>query len=140
VRSRSQAKVKTAVGTGVVSFATVQEAAADAGIKLSRADDRIRATGKVDVFGRDVDVSAVGSISTTDNTIMFSPERFSAEGVPPRIADAISERVGSAWNVRVPVGGLPAGVRLDSVRLVDEGLEVHLSGQNLIIGGEEDSR
>jgi LmeA-like phospholipid-binding len=135
VRSLSQAKAKTAVGTGVVSFDTLQQAAADAGIKLSRADGRIRAAGKVDVFGRNVDVSAVGSISTTDNTIMFSPETFSADGVPPRIADAIAERVGSAWNVRVPVRGLPAGVRLDSVRLVDEGLDVHLSGQNLIVGG-----
>jgi hypothetical protein len=135
VTSLSQARVDTAVGTGVVSLATMQQEAADAGIKLSRADGSIRAAGEVHVFGRDVDVSAVGSVSTADNTIVFTPEKFSAEGVPPRIADAIAKQIGSAWNVRVPVEGLPAGVRVDSVRVVDEGLEVRLSGQNLIVGG-----
>jgi LmeA-like phospholipid-binding len=134
VESQSQARVETAVGTGVVSFATLERAAAEAGIELSRVDGQIRAAGVVDVFGRDVDVSAVGSISATDNTIVFSPEKFSAEGVPPQVADAIAERVGAAWNVRVPVRALPAGVRLDSVRLVDEGVEVRLSGRNLVIG------
>ena len=135
IESRTQARIETATGTGVVSFATLQQAAAQSGVKLGRAGDRIRATGTVEVFGRDVDVSAVGSLSVTDNTLVFAPKEFTAEGVPEQVTDAIAGEVGSTWNIRLRVGGLPAGVRLDGVRLVDEGVEVRLSGANLLLGG-----
>jgi hypothetical protein len=134
IESSTQARVETATGSGVVAFSTLQQAADQVGVQLGRSGSQIRATGTVEVFGRDVDVTAIGSLSVTDNTLVFAPKEFSAEGVPAGVTDAIAGEVGSAWNIRLQVG-LPAGVQLDSVRLVDEGVDVRLSGSNLVFGG-----
>jgi hypothetical protein len=133
IESLNRARVETATGTGVVSFQTLQAAAKQAGIELGRAGDQLRATGPVTVLGQEVTVTALGSISVRDNVIMFAPSEFSAGGVPKQVTDAIGDAVGASWNIRLAVGGLPAGVRLDRVRLVDDGVEVQLSGANLVI-------
>lgn len=134
VISRNEARVDTATGAGVVSFATLEEAAGQAGVKLAREGEELRASGNVEVLGREVAVTARGALSVSDNTVVFSPSEFSAEGVPSRVTDALKDAVGSSWNIRLAVNGLPEGVRLEGIRPVDDGVEVQLGGSGLLLG------
>ena len=80
----------------------------------------LRLAGDVRVAGRSVDAAAEAELRVEGEAVRITPRRATLAGVEVegRVADALAE----ALDLRVDVGGLPFGLRLQSVEVTEEGV------------------
>lgn len=93
-------------------------------------DGRVRGGRDVEVLGQTFTPNVVVRPRLTDGTLRFT--EAAAEGsLPP----AVTAVVASAFDVDLPVDGLPFDVRPESVDATEAGLRLRLSGRDLSYAG-----
>lgn len=88
---------------------------------------RIAVSVRREVLGRPVEVSGVAAIRAEGGRIALEPVRIDVPG-PPGTSEALADVVGGLGPRRLPVPGLPPGLALTHVTVVDAGLRVSLAG------------
>ena len=91
-------------------------------VTVSAAGERLRVRGSVRVLGRDLRASALSRLSVDGDVLVVTAQSFD---VGSDLADrVVSGALGDRFDLRVDLGGLPYGLRVDEVRVADAGLEV----------------
>lgn len=106
------------VGDGVVLYAA---GSGHAGLRRT-----------VTLLGRDVPVTATGTVRAEDGLLVIEPETVDLGG-PDLLNTAASAAVRRLVTVRQQVEGLPQGMRLTSVEVVAGGFRVHLEGRRIAL-------
>lgn len=126
----SQVTMGSVAVDGIVPFSAVAEQVGP-GTRVEAAGDglaRVRRT--VEVLGRDVDVSATGRVRAEDGQVVVVPQRVEVGG-PPWVEDFLGGAVRNLVTIREDVEGLPEGLTLQNVEVVDRGFQVHLTGRDV---------
>ncbi len=88
----------------------------------------------VTLLGRDVPVTATGTVRAENGLLVIEPETVDLGG-PDLLDNAASAAVRQLVTVRQQVKGLPQGMRLTRVEVVAGGFRVHLEGRRIALVG-----
>ncbi len=88
----------------------------------------------VTLLGRDLPVTATGTVRAEDGLLVIEPQTVDLGG-PDLLDDAASAAVRRLVTVRQQVEGLPQGMRLTRVEVVAGGFRVHLEGTRIALVG-----
>ena len=97
---------------------------------MPRARVRRVCAARVTVLGRDVAVSATGTVRAEDGLLVIEPQTVDLGG-PDLLDDALSATVRRLVTIRQQVEGLPQGMRLTRVEVSATGFRVHLEGSRI---------
>ena len=91
-------------------------------LTVSQDGDRLRVRGQVRVLGRRLSGEAISRLSLDDDVLLVTPEAFDVGG---ELADRLVTRaLGDRFDLRVDLGDLPYGLRVDDVRVQADGVVV----------------
>lgn len=110
------ASAGTQVGDGVVLYAA---GSGRAGLRRT-----------VSLLGREVPVTATGTVRAEDGLLVVEPETVDLGG-PDLLDSAASAAVRRLVTIRQQVEGLPQGMRLTRVEVVSGGFRLHLEGRRI---------
>ncbi|WP_377640704.1 LmeA family phospholipid-binding protein [Oryzobacter terrae] len=105
------------------------------------ADTRVYSAGgglagverRVTILGRDVTVTATGTVQADGGELLIEPETVDLGG--PSFLDAAASALARVLvTIRQPVAGVPDGMSLTAVRVVDDGFAARLTGTDVTIG------
>lgn len=117
---------------GVVPFEVVSaEIGPDTAVS-SAGDGRARLVRTVQVLGRRIDISATGRVDVIDGAVVVEPVSIDTGG-PQWFEGLLARAAGRFVSLRHEVEGLPEGLRLDRASVVDDGIRVHLSGEDVVL-------
>lgn len=88
---------------------------------------------KVTLLGRDVTVRATGTVRADGGQLLIEPETVDLGG-PSFLDSAASALARALVTIRQPVQGVPEGLSLTSVRVVDDGFAARLTGTDVTFG------
>lgn len=86
----------------------------------------------VTLLGQQVPIRASGTVRAQDGLLVIEPTEIDLEG-PDWLDSLASSLARSLVTVRQPVQGLPEGLRLVEVRVIETGLRATLSGSQVTI-------
>ena len=99
---------------------------------LSERDGRLAVTATVDVFGRPVPVEVDCGVATDAAGVSVVPQRARL----PLLGDqALPAEIGARLAVRIPTQDLPFGLRVSSVAVTPDTLEVSGDSTGFVLGG-----
>lgn len=131
VLDASEVTMGAVVLEGVVPFAAVAQ---DVGprTRLEPADDgRVRMIRTVQVLGRDIEVSGTGEVEAVDGKVVVEPSTVDVGG--PRWFERALARGGAPLlSTEQQIEGLPPGLSLQEVDVVQGGFAVRLSGEDVV--------
>ena len=119
--------------TAVITYADLNayfEATGRSLVVERSGDDRVRLSGRVTVLGDTVDLSAVAELGAGDGQLLITPtdvETSTSLGTAGRLL------LGQRLRLSVPLGTLPFGSRLTSVRVGDEAITLTAAGNGLVL-------
>ena len=87
---------------------------------------------QVTILGRDLTVSAEGTVTADGGQLLIEPETVDLGG-PDFLDNAVSSLARSLVTIRQPVPGVPEGMALTDVTVTDAGFAVSLSGTDVTI-------
>lgn len=121
----------TLVVDATVPFAVVAAQMGDDGIVLERAGPQ-RATvhRTVELLGRAFDVEATGTVEVERGLIVVEPTSIDLGG-PDFLADWLAAAVRELVTIEEPVEGLPEGLVLQDVVVLEDGFRATLSGEDV---------
>jgi hypothetical protein len=130
--SVQQVPVDRVDGTATVAYSVV---AAQIGGDTELAEDggRLRVTRTVEVFGRSLKLTALGSLTLDGNDLVYSVEEASGAGL--EVPQAVIDRAGDLLDFRFTVPALPFGLRLTGVTPTPGGVVVDVSAQDTVLTG-----
>jgi hypothetical protein len=86
----------------------------------------------VTVLGRDLQVTATGTVRAQDGLLVIEPDTIDLGGASWLDA-ATSASVRSLITIRQQVDGVPSGMRLTSVVVAQTGFKIHLQGSDVLL-------
>jgi predicted flap endonuclease-1-like 5' DNA nuclease len=120
----SSARVQSLNGTGLITYASVAKAADVPGLKISQLNS---SEAKVTIDLGFISGSGVAKITKAGaNKINISV--VSAGGIP-------LSALGGLNNMTITIPGLPMGINLQSITMTQQGILVHITGQNVTLSG-----
>ena len=114
----------------VLPFASAGAQVGDGVVLYAAGSGRAGLRRTVTLLGRDVPVSATGTVRAQDGLLVIEPETVDLGG-PALLNTAASAAVRQLVTVRQQVAGLPRGMRLTKVEVVAGGFRVHLEGRRI---------
>lgn len=87
----------------------------------------------VEVLGRDVLVTATGTVDVQRGVIVVEPTSIDVGG-PDFLADTIAAVVRRFVTIEHGIEGLPEGLELRTVQVIDDGFRANLSGEDVNLG------
>lgn len=128
----STGRIGSVDATGVVPFAELERRAGLPAGSLSPAGDgRVRVSQKLDLFGLSLAVAATADIRLDGDAVAIEPAGLELAGSPVPLSDDLRDRLTGQLRARVPLAGLAAGLRVQDVNVVPEGLRVHVVGSDV---------
>jgi hypothetical protein len=88
---------------------------------------------KVTILGRDVTVTATGTVRADGGQLLIEPETVDLGG-PSFVNAAASAVARGLVTIRQPVAGVPEGMALTAVRVTDGGFAARLTGSDVTFG------
>jgi len=120
----SSAKVQSLNGTGLITYASLAKAADVPGLKISQLNST---EAKVTIDLGFISGSGVARVTKVGpNKINIAV--VSAGGIP-------LSALGGLNNMTITIPGLPMGINLQSITMTPEGIQVHITGQNVTLSG-----
>lgn len=120
--------------TGVVPFAELERRAGLPVGSLSAAGDgRVRVAQKLEVFGISLPVAATADLRLDGEVVAIDPAGLEVAGSPIPLNDELRNRITGQLRGRVPLAGLPAGMRAQDVAVTPDGLRLHIVGQDVAV-------
>ncbi|MBO1337507.1 DUF2993 domain-containing protein [Streptomyces sp. VRA16 Mangrove soil] len=142
--SYSSATADSATGTARISYAELLKAvqkqdpaqlapgitATISGLSYG-GDGKVKVELAVKLLGRTVNVPVISSISVTDGKVSAKADSL------PRIGavDLAENRVRAVTDFQQAIDDLPAGIKLDNVEAVKDGIEISVTGSDLHLVG-----
>ncbi|MER5888349.1 DUF2993 domain-containing protein [Streptomyces sp. NPDC001941] len=127
----SSAVAATATGTARISYADLSRAAEENITVAYGGSNKVKVTGSVTVLGRSLTRSVVSSVSLVDgSTIRVHADEVPGEGIPG-LEDLVRKR--TDFDRRI--GGLPSGLKLTKVEPKPDGVEITVTGSNVVLAG-----
>ena len=114
----------------VLPFAAAAAQVGDGVVLYAAGSGRAGLRRTVTLLGRDVPVTATGTVRAEDGLLVIEPESVDLGG-PELLDDAASAAVRRLVTVRQQVEGLPQGMRLTRVEVMAGGFRVHLEGRRI---------
>jgi hypothetical protein len=114
----------------VLPFAAAAAQVGDGVVLYAAGSGRAGLRRTVTLLGRDVPVTATGTVRAEDGLLVIEPESVDLGG-PDLLDDAASAAVRRLVTVRQQVEGLPQGMRLTRVEVMAGGFRVHLEGRRI---------
>jgi hypothetical protein len=117
---------------GVVPFDLVaEEIGPDARVSAT-GDGRARLVRSIEVLGRRIPVSATGRVDAVDGAVVVEPVSIEIGG-PQWFEGLLARTAGRLLSLRHEVEGLPEGLQLERASVADDGIRVHLSGEDVVL-------
>ncbi|MFZ5852437.1 MAG: DUF2993 domain-containing protein [Actinomycetota bacterium] len=127
--ARRTARVDRVTGTALLPFTDLARAVGG-GVSLAAAGpDTVRVSRTVDVLGRPVAATATATVAVEQGALVATPQQVDLPGGLAALAPAVR----AGLRVRVPLGGLPAGLTVTGVTVTAQGLRVTLAGQDVAL-------
>jgi hypothetical protein len=130
VLSREAVRAGTVMGSAMVSYGELSEAAQDRARVSYGGNGRLKITRTVSVLGRQVSVSAVGRASIRDGVLRVRPERFETDSGPA--GDVVRRLPLWGFAVDIALPQLPRGIDVD-VAPGETGVELRFSGTDVLL-------
>ena len=106
----------------LLPYSVLERSSDVADLTVAPEGDRLRLRGSVEVFGRELEGSALSRIGVDGGVVVVTAERIDVGIVVA--SDLVTEALADRFDVRVPLGGLPYGLRVDAVEVQPDGLAV----------------
>ena len=120
--SVDEVPVSSVRATALLSYAELSRRSGDRRRTVSPAGDRLRVTGSVTVLGQTVSASALSSVRVDGGAVVVTAESYSVGDAAA--SAAISRALGGRFDLRIPVTGLPYGLKVSGVEVTDDGVSV----------------
>ena len=114
----------------VLPFSSAAAQVGDRVVLYAAGSGRAGLRRTVTLLGRDVPVTATGTVRAEDGLLVIEPESVDLGG-PDLLDDAASAAVRRLVTIRQQVEGLPQGMRLTRVEVIAGGFRVHLEGRRI---------
>lgn len=115
----------------LVSYADLSRRSGSRQLTVSPVGDRLRVTGSAEVLGRTLSVSATSSLTIEGDELVITAEEFdSGAGLAD---DLISRALGGLFDLRIPLTGLPYGLRVQSVDVQSQGVVVQARARDAVL-------
>lgn len=106
----------------LLPFDVVRRGSDVADLDVAAEGERLRLRGTVRVLGEQVSGSVLSSLAVQDGELVVTAEEFDVAG---GFADRLVDRaLAGRFDARIPLSGLPYGLRVDDVRVQPDGLDV----------------
>ncbi|MFE1574991.1 LmeA family phospholipid-binding protein [Streptomyces fradiae] len=127
----SRAVAASATGTARISYEELSKAS-DKDVALGYGGDgKLKVTGSVEVLGRTLTRSVLSTVSVVDgDTLRVRADEVPGEGIP-----GIEELVRQRTDFDREVKGFPAGLGIERVEATPDGLQITVTGRNLVLAG-----
>jgi hypothetical protein len=116
----------------VLPFSAAASQVGDGIVLYAAGSGRAGLRRTVTLLGRDLPVTATGTVRAQDGLLVIEPETVDLGG-PALLDAAASAAVRRLVTVRQRVEGLPQGMRLTRVEVVAGGFRVHLEGSRIAL-------
>lgn len=115
----SSATIAQVHGTALLGFADLVKAANRPGISLSSAgtDNQVKVA-----LSQPLSLTATGQLSVVSGAIVVQATSIDGRQVPSSLAGTL--------RLRVPVTGMPLGMRLSGAQVTDDGVRITVDGEN----------
>ncbi|MEU7566721.1 DUF2993 domain-containing protein [Streptomyces fradiae] len=127
----SRAVAASATGTARISYEELSKAS-DKDVALGYGGDgKLKVTGSLEVLGRTLTRSVLSTVSVVDgDTLRVRADEVPGEGIP-----GIEELVRQRTDFDREVKGFPAGLGIERVEATPDGLQITVTGRNLVLAG-----
>jgi hypothetical protein len=116
-------------GTATLSYALLsRELGPDT--TLAREGDRLRITRTVDLAGRSLPLTAVGTVSVDGDELVVDVDRVDGTGV--ELPDSLVSQASDLLDLRYPLE-LPLGLRMTGVATGPDGLDVRVAAEDAVL-------
>lgn len=122
----------TATVDGVVPFSVVADQIGPGTTVTAIGQGQARVTRSVEVLGRRLGISATGRVGVEDGAIVVDPVSVETGG-PQWLEGFIARTAGRFVALRHEVEGLPEGLELERASVGDDGIRVHLTGEDVVL-------
>lgn len=130
-RSVTSVPARTVEGRGLLSYESLSRGSGDRNLTVTAAGDRVRVTGSVQVLGRTVSAAAVSAVTVDGDDLVVSAQSFE---VGNATADAVLSRaLRGRLDLRLPVGDLPYGLKLESVSVDADGVSFRALARDVVL-------
>ncbi|MCW2615932.1 MAG: hypothetical protein JWN08_2926 [Frankiales bacterium] len=100
-------------------------------LSVAPAGARVRVTGSVEVLGQTVSATALSRVALDGDVVVVTAESFE---VGNGVANAVLSRaLGDRFDLRVPVRGLPYGLRVEQVSVEPDGVVVTAAAVDAVL-------
>lgn len=117
--------------TGVLAYADLERLAGTPGLRLRPDPGGVRVSGRLRVLGLEVDASAVSTVRLDGDTLVVRATDVQVGGI--RAVGAVATALAGRLDLRVPLRGLPYGVRVTAVQPGPQGVTVSGSADDVVL-------
>lgn len=130
-RSVTSVPTRTVEGRGLLSYQSLSRSSGDRNLTVTAAGDRVRVTGSVQVLGRTVSAAAVSAVTVDGDDLVVRAQSFE---VGNAAVDAVLSRaLGGRLDLRLPIGDLPYGLKLESVAVDPDGVSFRALARDVVL-------
>jgi len=120
--SVARVPVEQITARALVSYDQLEQQAEDRGLTFAPDAGRLRVTGTVEIFGRELSAVAVSRLDVVDGDLIVTAESFE---VGSDLADSLlTGALEGRFDLRVPVQDLPYGLTMTAVEVAPDGVVV----------------
>ena len=120
-------------GTATLSY-DLLEAQLGGDTTLHREGDGLRITKTVELLGREIPLTATGTVTLDGNDLVVDVANATGAGVD--IPDLLVDRIADLLDLRYAVPALPFGLTLTSVTPADDGVDVTVEATDTVLATE----
>lgn len=120
--------------TATVPFDAVAAELEPGTVVESAGNGEARIETAVEVLGRDLDVIAEGTVEVVDGELLIEPTTMELGGTG-FLSELLGALVKDLITIQYAIPGLPEGLVLQSVEVMDEGFRAHLAGEDVQLSG-----
>jgi LmeA-like phospholipid-binding len=121
-------------GTATLSYELLS-ARLGPGTTLAREGSGLRITRTVPLLGRDLPLTAVGSVALEGNELVIDVEQAAGAGID--LPGFLVAQASDLLDLRYEIPALPFGLQLTDVTLAADGVEVRVEAQDTVIAATE---
>ena len=115
-----------------IPFTTVAEQVGEDVTVYDAGNGRTGVQRQVTILGRDITLTATGTVSADGGQLLIEPETIDLGG-PSILDSAVSALARSLATIRQDVAGVPEGMSLTAVQVTPEGFDAQLNGTDVVI-------
>jgi hypothetical protein len=117
----------------LVGYDELVRLSGDRRLSLAPSGDRLRVTGSLEVLGQTLSATAVSRVEVVEGDLRVVAESY--EVGDAAADDLVTRALGDRFDLRIPVTGLPYGLRLTDVQVDPSGLVVRATATDVVLAG-----